>query len=131
MPLEQVAGGLDVALGRAEVQPVAVGVVGVDAVADELREDVVFERAVLAGRDHLEHIALEHVGAGVDARVGRRVLGFGLLEERLDAVLVVGQDDAVGGRVLDRNQRERGAGAGGARAGRSRRRGRSRRACRR
>ena len=49
----------------------------VEAVADQRREDLALERHRPAGRDAVEHLALQHVGAGVDqAAVDRARLGF-------------------------------------------------------
>ena len=70
----------EVALGRADVEPVAVGHVAVEAVADEPREDVALDRGGLLGLEQVEHRALEHVGAGRDV-VRVDLVGRGLLDE--------------------------------------------------
>ena len=68
--LEDVERALEVALGRPDVEPVALADVAVQALADEPREHVALDRGRLLGREQVEHRALEHVDAGGDvARV--------------------------------------------------------------
>ena len=123
--LEDVEGGLEVALGRPDVEPVGVGREGEEPVADEPRPDLALDRDVAVGRDEVEDAALEHVGAGADeVRVDR--VGGRLLDELAHGVVVVRAHEAVGARVLDRHEGERADRAGRARAGRSGRSGRCR-----
>ena len=109
VPAEQVPGGLEVALGRADVHPVAArpgsrrGPLPTSA-GNTSRSNETFAPG---GHQLLDHLALDHVGAGVDAVGGRRAVG--LLEEVLDLALVARGHHAVAGGVLDLDQRQRGA----------------------
>ena len=77
VPLEHVSVGLQVRLGRADVEPVARQGDPVDGLLlDELREDLALDRDGAVGRDQLEHVRLEHVQARVD-QVGVDLLGRG------------------------------------------------------
>ena len=104
--LEDVEGALQVALGRPDVEPVGLGGEAEEALADEPRPDLALDRDVAIGRDEVEHRALEHVGAGRD-EVRVDLVGAGLLDELLDRLVVVQAHEAVGGRVGDRDERER------------------------
>ena len=65
-PLEDVPARLQVALGGADVHPVALQPAPVEPVADEARKDLPLDRDRPSGRDQIQHRALEHVGAGAD-----------------------------------------------------------------
>ena len=107
-PAEQVPGGLEVALGRPDVDPVAGRLEAVQAVAHQRREDLALERHRAARRDRgLDQVALDHVGAGVDPVGGR--LAVALLDELEDGAIVVRGHDPVARGVLDGVERERGA----------------------
>ena len=82
-PLEDVERPLQVAVRRPDVHPVALADVAVEPVADEPREHVALDRGGLAGRQQLEHRALEHVRAGGDV-VRVDLVGRGLLDELRD-----------------------------------------------
>ena len=84
------------------------GALGVEAVADQGAENLSLDRDLAAGRDQIEHRALQHVGAGVDL-AGHGVAS--LLGEGEHRVLVVVVDHAVGGGVFDLVEAERGAAA--------------------
>ena len=64
-PLEDVPARLQVALGGADVHPVAIQPVTEQALADEPREDLALDRDHPARRDQVDHARLQHVGAGV------------------------------------------------------------------
>ena len=103
--LEDVERALQVALRSADVQPIGVGGVAEEPLADELRPDLALDRDVAIGRDEVEHLALEHVGAGGDElRVD--LVGAGLLDELRDRLVVVQAHEAVRGGVADRHERE-------------------------
>ena len=91
-----------------DVLPVAVEDVPVDRPAhlEEKREELLREVVRPVGRDVLQDLGLEDVDAGVD-RVGEDLAPRRLLEETLDAALVVGDDDPELERVLDRLQADR------------------------
>src|SRR5271165_4433782 len=74
--LDDVEGPLEVAGGRADVEPVALRRVAVEAVADEPWPHLALDRDVALGRHQLEHLALEHVGAGAD-QVGFDLISAG------------------------------------------------------
>ena len=67
--------------------------VGVRAVAGpwptSARPDLALDRDVAAGRDQVEHRALQHVGAGGDERSCLDLVGAGLLEEAVTACVLV------------------------------------------
>ncbi len=90
-------------LRRAHVPPVG----GVDepvdapALTEQLGEGLTLDRHRLALGDLLDELTAEHVAAGVDL-VGRRILG--LLQEVLDAPVVVGGDAAERARIGDADQ---------------------------
>ena len=92
----------------ADVLPVAVEDVAVDRPAhlEEKREELLREVVRPVGRDVLQDLGLEDVDAGVD-RVGEDLAPRRLLEEPLDAALLVGDDDPELERVLDRFQADR------------------------
>ena len=76
--VEDVAGRLQVALGRPDVEPVALAREAVQAGADQLGNTSRSNDTVSPAARSVEHLALEHVGAGVDV-VGVdlvRALGF-------------------------------------------------------
>ena len=89
-------------LERPDVLPVAVEHVAVDRPAhlEQVREELLREvvRAVVG--DVPQHLGLEHVDPRVD-RVREDLPPGGLLEEALDAPVVVGHDDAELQRVVD------------------------------
>ncbi len=118
--IEQVEGPLEVALGRADVEPVPVRGIAEEAVADESRKHVALDRAGGSRRRHaLEDVALEDVDARVD-QVGTTcaiALGFGLralppirlLQECLHRTVLPEAHQAVGRRVGHLHQGEGGA----------------------
>ncbi len=105
---EQIEVRLDVPARGADVHPVTVRDEREDryALGEQRREEVVLEREDLLGRNVLEHVRLDDVDPGVD-RVGRDLVALGLLEEALDAAVLLGLDEPVGARVLDRRQHDR------------------------
>ncbi len=112
LAVEDVVGGLQVALGGADVHPVAARLIAVEAVADQLGEQVALDRAARSRGGHpIQHLALDHVGARAD-QVGLDLLRPRLLDERPDRAVVVPGDQPVGGGVLDRVQPERDRGPG-------------------
>jgi hypothetical protein len=102
--------GLEVALGRADVAPVAAAHEGVQAAGGgELRKHAALDRELAAGRDRVEHLGFEQVHAGVYQRAVRRhaVVGPRFFEELLDATAVGDFDQAVAARVVDPRQQDR------------------------
>jgi hypothetical protein len=92
-----------------DVLPVAVVEdVAVDRPAhlEQQREQLLREVVRPVLRDVLQHFRLEHVDAGVD-RVREDLAPGRLLEEALDAAVLVGDDDAELERVLDRLEPDR------------------------
>jgi hypothetical protein len=77
----------------------------------ELGEDLALYGDLLAARDHLQDLGLEHVDAGVH-QVGGHLVGGRLLDESVHEHVVVDLDEAVGRRVLDAGQGYRGEGVG-------------------
>ena len=110
--VERVEVRLAVLVEVADVLPVAVADVAVDRPAhlEQQREELLREVVRPVGRDVLQHLRLEHVDAGVD-RVGEHLPPRRLLEEALDAAVLVGDDDPELERVLDRLQPDRDRGA--------------------
>ncbi len=73
---DDVEAGLQVALGRADVQPVAAARVAVEAVADQPRPDLALDRDRAAARAiRSSTLALEHVGAGADPAASPAPIG--------------------------------------------------------
>ena len=104
--LDDVEGALQVALGRADVQPVALRGKAVEALADQQRPHLALDRDVAIGRHELEDLALQHVRAGADqVRVDR--IRARLLDEVAHRAVLVEMHEAVGARVGDRHERER------------------------
>jgi hypothetical protein len=68
--------------------------------AQEVGEEAVLERVILARRDVVEDARVEDVSPGVDG-VDFDFLGLRLFEEAADAPVLFGLDEPVGGRVLD------------------------------
>ena len=91
---------------RCRASSAAVGE-AVQPVADEPRPHLALDRDVGVGRDQVEHAALEHVGAGRDQVRVELLVARRLLDELEHRVVVAAAHEPVGGRVLDRNQRER------------------------
>ena len=110
--VERVEVRLPVLVEVADVLPVAVADVAVDRPAhlEQQREELLREVVRPVGRDVPQHLGLEHVDAGVD-RVGEHLPPRRLLEEALDAAVLVGDDDPELERVLDRLQPDRDRGA--------------------
>ena len=100
---EEVVRRLEVAVGRADVDPVPLGQVAVQTLADQLGKDLVLERHRAPGRYPIDHLALEHIGAGVDPVGGGRGR---LLEEGVHLQVVARGHDPVGGCVGHRDQRK-------------------------
>ncbi len=92
----------------ADVLPVAVEHAAVDRAAhlEQQREQLFREVVRAVGGDVLQHLGLEHVDAGVD-RVGEDLAPGRLLEEALDAALLVGDDDPELERIVDRLEPDR------------------------
>src|SRR5205085_5397373 len=95
----------------ADVLPVAVADVAVDRTAhlEQQREELLREVVRAVARHVLEHLRLEHVDAGVD-RVAEDLPPPRLLEEPLDASVLVGDDDPELERILDRLEPDRDGG---------------------
>ncbi len=110
--VERVEVRLPVLVEVPDVLPVAVEDVAVDRPAhlEQQREELLREVVRPVLRDVLQHLGLEHVDAGVD-RVGEDLAPAGLLEEALDAAVLVGDDDPELERVLDRLEPDRHGGA--------------------
>ena len=106
--VERVEVRLPVLVEVADVLPVAVEHAAVDRPAhlEQQREELLREVVRPVGRHVLQHLRLEHVDAGVD-RVGEDLAPGRLLEEALDAALLVGDDDPELERVLDRLEADR------------------------
>src|SRR4051794_34691243 len=106
--VERVEVRLAVLVEVPDVLPVAVADVAVDRAPhlEEQREELLREVVWPVRRDVAEHLGLEHVDAGVD-RVGEDLAPRRLLEEALDAPVLVGDDDPELERVLDRLQADR------------------------
>ena len=85
--------------------------VAVEAVPDQRGPHLALERGGAPARDEVEHAALEHVGAGAD-----ELLALGgplrLLDELAHGAVGLAAHEPVGARVLDLDERERGARAG-------------------
>ena len=110
--VERVEVRLPVLVEVADVLPVAVEHVAVDRPAhlEQQWEELLREVVRPVARDVPQHLRLEHVDAGVD-RVGEDLAPRRLLEEALDAAVLVGDDDAELERVLDRLEPDRDRGA--------------------
>ena len=110
--VERVEVRLPVLVEVADVLPVAVADVAVDRPAhlEQQREELLREVERPVGGDVPQHLGLEHVDAGVD-RVGEHLPPRRLLEEALDAAVLVGDDDPELERVLDRLEADRDGGA--------------------
>ena len=96
---------LQVAVRRADVAPVPVVHVPVQrAGRRELGEHAALDREQPAARDHLQHLGLEDVDAGVDER---RALPLpGLLEEAGDRAVLAQFHESVAPRVFDRREED-------------------------
>ncbi len=101
LAVERVAVGLQVLLEAADVLPVAVADHAVERLVhvEQLGEQVVAEVVGLPLGDVVEDLGLDHVDAGVD-RVGEDLAPARLLQEALDAALVVDDDHSELERVL-------------------------------
>ena len=97
---------------------------------EQEREELLREVVGPVGGDVLQHLRLEHVHAGVD-RVGEDLSPGRLLEEALDASVLVGDHDPELERVLDRFEADRDRCSLAPGGSRRARRGRSRTARRR
>src|SRR5258706_11095990 len=75
------------------------------ALLKQLWEEAVLERMVFAAGNQIEHLRIQHIGAGVDVLAGGHV-GFRLLQKAAHAAVSFGFDDAVGARVFDRSQND-------------------------
>jgi len=105
-PLEDVARALEVAGRRADVAPIALADVRVQALPDEAREHVALDRGRLARVEQVEHHALQHVHAGADV-VRVDLVGRGLLDEGGDLPVRRGAHQPVGRGIGHRRQRQR------------------------
>ncbi len=108
--LQQVEVSLEIAFGGADVAPVRVGDEGVQpAGGGKLRKHAALDRERPPGRDHVEHLGLEQVDAGVDQGAVRRhrVLGARLFDELHHAAVVGDLDQAVAARVVDPREQDR------------------------
>ena len=99
--VERVEVRLAVLLEVPDVLPVAVHDVAVDgpALLEQEREQLLGEVVRRPLGNVAEHLGLDHVDAGVD-RVGEHLRPGRLLEEALDAAVLVGDDDAELERVV-------------------------------
>ena len=100
---------VEVRLGLAQVDPVVVRRVGVERAVtggNQLREGFALDRDGAPGRDAVEDLPLEEVGAGVDL-VGRLFARRRFLDEALDAAGRVVDDAAEPAGILDRDEVER------------------------
>ncbi len=106
--VERVEVRLAVLVEVADVLPVAVEDTAVDRPPhlQQEREKLLGEVVRPVGRHVLQHLRLEDVDARVD-RVGEDLAPRRLLEESLDAAVVVGDDDPELERILDRLQPDR------------------------
>ena len=106
--VERVEVRLPVLVEVPDVLPVAVDDVAVHRPAhlEQQREELLREVVRAVRRDVPQHLRLEHVDAGVD-RVGEDLAPRRLLEEALDAAVLVGDDDPELERVLDRLEADR------------------------
>ena len=106
--VERVEVRLAVLVEVPDVLPVAVADVAVDRPPhlEQEREELLREVVRPVGRDVPQHLRLEHVDAGVD-RVREHLPPRRLLEEALDAPVLVRDDDAELERVLDRLHADR------------------------
>ena len=106
--VERVEVRLPVLVEVADVLPVAVGDVAVERPAhlEQEREELLREVERPVVRDVTEHLGIEHIDPGVD-RVGEDLAPGGLLEEALDAAVLVGDDDPELERVVDALQADR------------------------
>ena len=109
LAVQHVLVGRHVGLERADVLPVALGdrPEQREALLEELREHLAGEVDRPVGLDVVEDLGLQHEDAGVDG-VAEHLAPRGLLEEAVDAAVLVGDDDAELERVLDRRQPDRG-----------------------
>ena len=78
--LEDVPARLQVALRGADVHPVPLQAQAMQPVPDQPREDIALDRDLLAGRNQLEHRALQDIHAGVDLSRDRLAGLLGELE---------------------------------------------------
>ncbi len=106
--VERVEVRLPVLLEVADVLPVAVEDAAVDRAPhlEQQREELLREVVRPVGRHVVHDLGVDDVDAGVD-RVGEDLTPRRLLEEPLDAAVVVGDDDPELERVLDRLQADR------------------------
>src|SRR5437763_360817 len=110
--VERVEIRLPVLVEIPDVLPVTVEDMAVDRAThlEQQREQLLRKVVRPVLRDVLQHLGLEHVDAGV-YRVGEDLAPGRLLEESLDASVLVGDDDAELQRVLDRLEPDRHRGA--------------------
>ena len=106
--VERVEVRLAVLLEVADVLPVAVEHAAVDRAShlEQQRKELLREVVRPVGRHVLHDLGVDDVDAGVD-RVGEHLAPRRLLEEALDAAVLVRHDDAELERVLDRLQADR------------------------
>ena len=104
LALEDVVRGLQVAIRGADVHPVPAGLVAVQALTHQRREDLSLDREVGSGRRHpVEHLALEDVGAGAD-QVRVKLIEPGLLDELHHRAVRIAADQPVGRGIVDRDR---------------------------
>ena len=103
---QDVPARLQIALGCADVHPVALEAQTVEALPHEPREDVALDRDRAPGRDQVHDGSLEHVGAGVHL-VGVDLGRVGLLEEAGDRPVLGPANKPVMRGVVDRVERQR------------------------
>ena len=103
LAIQDVLMGAEVGLERADVFPVPVGHVAIQALAggQSGRERIGREVHGLTLSDKIEDLGLEHVDPGVDG-VAEHLAPCGLLQEPLDGAVLVGDDDPELQGVLDR-----------------------------
>ena len=111
VPVQGVEVRLPELLEIADVLPVALHDVTVDRAShlEQQRKELLGEVVRPTGGNVLEDVGLEHVDAGVD-RVREDLTPARLLEEPLDAAVVVGDDDAELERVVHRLEADRDGG---------------------
>ena len=129
--LEDVEGALQVAVGRPDVHPVALADVAVEPVADQPREHVALDRGGLARAASRSSTERSSTYAPAEMLLVSIWSADGFSTNSVTCVVGRQPHEPVGGRVLDRRQRERRARAGRLVLARSARSGRGRSARRR
>ena len=108
--LQDVPAGLQVALGRADVHPVAVKGVTVQPMVHQARKHLALDRHHPSRGDQIQDLALQDVSPGRDL-VGVDVVRIGLLDELDDLAARALSHEAVGARIVHPVQSQGGDGA--------------------